>query len=153
MVKIDMACSNVKQKQGKDVNKLSCITKSFGKMLLRYVNREENFWNWLKVESRKKRRRRRRKNSSIIATQIDGRRDQVEESRGRKRWKRLVRKAAETGVTIDLRMTINPAALSVPKAPPSSPSEWFLEKPIREKIRGTVVKRPASYRRSVARRL
>ena len=42
MVKIDMACSNVKQKQGKDVNKLSCITKSFGKMV-RYVNREENF--------------------------------------------------------------------------------------------------------------
>ena len=72
---------------------------------------------------KKKRRRRRRKNSSIITTQIDGRRDQVEESRGRKRWKRLVRKAAETGVTIDLRMTINPAALSVPKAPPSSPSE------------------------------
>ena len=72
---------------------------------------------------KKKRRRSRRKNSSIIATQIDGRRDQVEESRGRKRWKRLVRKAAETGVTIDLRMTINPAALSVPKAPPSSPSE------------------------------
>ena len=54
MVKIDMACSNVKQKQGKDVNKLSCITKSFGKMLLRYVNREENFLNLLKVASRKK---------------------------------------------------------------------------------------------------